>query len=60
MHSTSRSIRKLWQFEAYNIEAMQVWRHGGHSGAVPPQMSPCAPQKNVPPQAEAVPREFPG
>ena len=32
-------------------------RHGGHSGAVPPQMTACAPQtKIVPPQARTVPR----
>ena len=41
---------------------MQVRRHRGRSGAVPPQMSPCAPQKKIvpPPQAKAVPQELPG
>ena len=45
---------------AYTLRqrASQARRHGGHFGAVPPQMTACAPQtKIVPPKRGLCPEE---
>ena len=56
--STSKSLR-LHQLKGCSTEPFdrigthftQAWRHvGGHSGAVPPQMTACAPQTKIVPR----------
>ena len=38
---------------------IQTWRHGGHSGAVLPQLTACPPQtKIVPPKRGLCPEEI--